>query len=89
MKKLIVLSSSVAALGVAVVAGATQAEGADVASGQMATTAGLVLEWGAGAPPAYVASRSSIALPSRGSGPLFELRWGDGGPPELVRLATE
>jgi hypothetical protein len=50
---------------------------------------GLALEWGAGAQPVYVVSPSPIAPQYRGSGPRFELHWGDGGPPKLVRIDTE
>ena len=86
MKKVIALLSSIAALTVVVVANAG-AERAEVPQTSV-PSAGVELEWGTGTQPRYVPSRSgaTFATPYRGRGPLFELRWGDGGPPELVRL---
>jgi hypothetical protein len=50
---------------------------------------GLALEWGTGAQPVYLVSPSQTAPQYRGSGPRFELHWGDGGPPKLVQIDTE
>jgi hypothetical protein len=48
---------------------------------------GLDLEWGTGAAPQYVPARSTALTFAqlRGSGPLYELRWGDDAP-VLVRI---
>ena len=59
------------------------------ASGSPNHAAGLALEWGTGAQPVYVVSPSPTVQQYRGHGPLFELHWGDGGPPKLVRIDTE
>ena len=58
------------------------------ASGSPNHAAGLALEWGTGAQPVYVVSPSTVPQ-YRGHGPLFELHWGDGGPPKLVRIDAE
>ncbi len=60
-----------------------------IAAGSPDHTAGSTLEWGTGAQPVYVVSDSSIPPQYLGSGPRFELHWGDGGPPKLVRIDTE
>jgi len=59
------------------------------ASGSSNYAPGLALEWGTGAQPVYVVSASPTVPQYRGHGPLFELHWGDGGPPKLVRIDTE
>jgi hypothetical protein len=48
---------------------------------------GLELEWGTGAAPQYVPARwtGPTFAQLRGSGPLYELRWGNGAP-VLVRI---
>jgi hypothetical protein len=48
---------------------------------------GLDLEWGTGAAPHYVPARwtGPTFAQLRGSGPLYELRWGNGAP-VLVRI---
>jgi hypothetical protein len=63
--------------------------GASSASGQgAAADTGLELEWGTGAAPRLVPARWTGPTfdQLRGSGPLYELRWGNGGPPVLVRI---
>ena len=62
---------------------------APIAGGSPDNAPGLALQWGTGVQPVYVASSSPIAPQYRGSGPRFELYWGDGGPPKLVRIDTE
>ena len=59
------------------------------AAGSPNHASGLALQWGTGAQPVYVVSSSPIAPQYRGSGPRFELLWGDGGPPKLVRIDPE
>ena len=51
---------------------------------------GLELEWGIGAAPRYVPAHwtGPTFAQLRGSGPLYELRWGNGGSPVLVRIAS-
>jgi hypothetical protein len=76
------------AVAVASLVGATRF-GASTASGQVAPAdSGVVLEWGTGAAPQYVPARSTAPTFAqlRGRGPLSELRWGNGGPPVLVRI---
>ena len=58
------------------------------ASGSPSNAPGLALAWGTGAQPVYVVSPSTVPQ-YRGHGPLFELHWGDGGPPRLVRIDAE
>jgi hypothetical protein len=62
---------------------------APLAGGSPNQASGLALEWGTGAQPVYVVSPSQTAPEYRGSGPLFELHWGNGGPPKLVRIDAE
>jgi hypothetical protein len=65
--------------------------GASSASGRVVPAipadTGLDLEWGTGAAPQYVPARSTALTFAqlRGSGPLYELRWGDDAP-VLVRI---
>ena len=76
--------------GTAVILGIAAALGTFVplAAGSPVQAPGLALQWGTGAQPVYVSS-SPTAPQYRGSGPLFELHWGDGGAPKLVRIDTE
>ena len=63
--------------------------GASSASGEVAPADnGIELEWGTGAAPQYVPARwtGPMVDQRRGSGPLYELRWGNGGPPVLFRI---
>ena len=79
MKRITVILGIAAAMGVFV----------PIAAGSPDHAPGLALEWGTGAQPVYVVSTSRIAHQYRGSGPLFELHWGNGGPPKLVRIDAE
>ena len=79
MKRTTVILGIAAAIGVLVPS----------ASGSPNHAAGLALEWGTGAQPVYVVSSSPTVPQYRGHGPLFELHWGDGGPPKLVRIDAE
>ena len=79
MKRTTVILGIAAAMGVFV----------PLAAGSSNNAPGLALQWGTGVQPVYVASSSPIAPQYRGSGPRFELHWGDGGPPKLVRIDTE
>jgi hypothetical protein len=79
MKRITVILGIAAAIGVFV----------PIAGGSPDHASGLALEWGTGAQPVYVVSTSRIAAQYRGSGPLFELHWGNGGPPKLVRIDAE
>jgi hypothetical protein len=79
MKRTTVIVGIAAAMGIFV----------PIAGGSPEQAPGLALQWGTGAQPVYVASPSSIAPQYRGSGQRFELHWGDGGPPRLVRINTE
>ena len=60
--------------------------GASSASGRVIPAVpadtGLDLEWGTGAAPQYVPARSTAPTFAqlRGSGPLYELRWGNDAP---------
>jgi hypothetical protein len=65
--------------------------GASSASGRVVPAvpadSGLDLAWGTGAAPHYVPARwtGPTFAQLRGSGPLYELRWGNGAP-VLVRI---
>ena len=74
----------------AVILGIATAMGVFVplAGGSSDHTAGSRLEWGTGAMPVYLVSTSQ-APQYRGSGPRYELHWGDGGMPRLVQIDTE
>jgi hypothetical protein len=74
----------------AVILGIATAMGVFVplAGGSSNNAPGVTLEWGTGAQPEYVVSTSQ-APQYRGSGPRFELHWGDGGMPRLVQIDTE
>jgi len=78
MKRTTVILGIAAAMGVFV----------PLAAGSSNNAPGLALQWGTGAQPVYVGSTSQ-APQYRASGPRFELHWGDGGPPKLVRIDTE
>ena len=68
--------------------------GASSASGRVVPAVpvdtGLDLEWGTGAAPRYVPARwaGPTFAQLRGSGPLYELRWGNGAP-VLVRIDAD
>jgi hypothetical protein len=79
MKRTTVILGIAAAMGVFV----------PIAGGSPDQASGLALEWGTGAQPVYAVTPLRTAPQYRGSGPLFELHWGDGGPPKLVRIDAE
>ena len=79
MKRTAVILGIAAAMGVFV----------PLAAGSSNRAPGVVLQWGTGAQPVYVESPSQITPQYRGSGTLFKLQWGDGGPPRLVPIDTQ
>ena len=79
MKRTAVILGIAAAMGVFV----------PLAAGSSNPAPGVALQWGAGAQPVYVESPSQITPQYRGSGTLFKLQWGDGGPPRLVPIDTQ
>ena len=78
-----------AGFAVAVGVGASSASGRLVPAVRADTA--LDLEWGTGAAPHYVPARwaGPTFAQLRGSGPLYELRWGNGASPLLVRIDAD
>ena len=83
---LVVVGATVASL-----VGATRLAAASASGQVLPADSGVELEWGTGAAPRYVPAHWTGAAfaQQRGSGPLHELRWGNGGPPLLVRIDAD
>ena len=78
----------VAGVGFAVLVGVSASSASGRAVPAIPADTGLDLDWGTGAAPQYVPARwtGPTFAQLRGRGPLHELRWGNGGPPVLVRV---